>query len=271
MTSERVRCALVGDEPLVEQCAESLAAHGLEVVLIATTNAMVRDYANEQGIPVVGPGAELARRPRRAPGRRPASASPTCASSPTTCSARVETAINFHDGPLPGYAGLNVTTWALLAGEREHADHLAPDDRRRRRRRDRRQRAVPDRRRRDGVLAERPLLRGGALDASPASPAALAAGTLATYPQPAGEHRMFRRHDRPARVFDPAGRRRRRRATVRALDLGHRLRNTIGSVRWVLGDDVLIVDVRLRRRRAIGRTRRPTRRRRRARRQDRHG
>ena len=34
---------------------------------------------------------------------------------------QVDTAINFHDGPLPGYAGLNVTTWALLAGEREHA------------------------------------------------------------------------------------------------------------------------------------------------------
>ena len=25
--------------------------------------------------------------------------------------------INFHDGPLPGYAGLNVTSWAILAGE----------------------------------------------------------------------------------------------------------------------------------------------------------
>ncbi len=30
-------------------------------------------------------------------------------------------AINFHDGPLPRYAGLNVTTWALLNGDDEHA------------------------------------------------------------------------------------------------------------------------------------------------------
>ena len=29
-------------------------------------------------------------------------------------------AINFHDGPLPGYAGMYVTTWALINGEREH-------------------------------------------------------------------------------------------------------------------------------------------------------
>jgi methionyl-tRNA formyltransferase len=29
-------------------------------------------------------------------------------------------AINFHDGPLPRYAGTNATSWALLAGERQH-------------------------------------------------------------------------------------------------------------------------------------------------------
>src|SRR6185369_709630 len=29
-------------------------------------------------------------------------------------------AINFHDGPLPRYAGLNATSWALLAGEKTH-------------------------------------------------------------------------------------------------------------------------------------------------------
>src|SRR5690606_20898806 len=30
-------------------------------------------------------------------------------------------AINFHDGPLPRYAGLNAPVWALMAGELEHA------------------------------------------------------------------------------------------------------------------------------------------------------
>src|SRR5687767_5675451 len=28
-------------------------------------------------------------------------------------------AINFHDGPLPRYAGLNATSWALIAQEKE--------------------------------------------------------------------------------------------------------------------------------------------------------
>src|SRR5690606_29771493 len=30
-------------------------------------------------------------------------------------------AVNFHDGPLPTYAGLNVTTWAILNDEPRHA------------------------------------------------------------------------------------------------------------------------------------------------------
>ena len=29
-------------------------------------------------------------------------------------------AINFHDGPLPEYAGLNTPVWALLNGETQH-------------------------------------------------------------------------------------------------------------------------------------------------------
>src|SRR5690606_27787228 len=29
-------------------------------------------------------------------------------------------AINFHDGPLPRYAGLNAPVWALINGETEH-------------------------------------------------------------------------------------------------------------------------------------------------------
>ena len=29
-------------------------------------------------------------------------------------------AVNFHDGPLPRYAGLNAPVWAILNGERQH-------------------------------------------------------------------------------------------------------------------------------------------------------
>ena len=39
--------------------------------------------------------------------------------APTVARAR-RLALNFHDGPLPRYAGLNATSWALMAGETTH-------------------------------------------------------------------------------------------------------------------------------------------------------
>ena len=80
---------------------------------------------------------------------------------------RVATAINFHDGPLPA---LRRAQRHLVgpAGRRARArDHVAPDDVRRRRRRHRRHRVVRGRRRRDRVLAQCPVLRGGPGDLPP--------------------------------------------------------------------------------------------------------
>ena len=76
----------------------------------------MRDFGREQGIPVVGPGAELA----AGLDEHPADVLLSIANLrvvPDDVLARVATAINYHDGPLPGYAGLNVTTWAILGGE----------------------------------------------------------------------------------------------------------------------------------------------------------
>ena len=150
------------------------------------------------------------------------------------------TAINFHDGPLPGYAGLNVTTWALLAGEREHAItwHLMTSDV-------------------DGgeiVAAEHfPIaddetafsLNARCYEAALASfprdrRRARRRATSQTPPQPDGEHRMFMRHDRPARAARPgrAGRRARRAPCARSTS-ATACATRIGVVRWVLGDDVV--------------------------------
>jgi hypothetical protein len=55
-----VRCAFVGDESLVERCVGIAPQRGLDVVLIATTSRMVRQYAADFGIAVVARGAEKA-------------------------------------------------------------------------------------------------------------------------------------------------------------------------------------------------------------------
>ncbi len=233
------RCVFVGDEPLVEQCADIARQHGLDVVLIATANPIVRQYADDLGIAVVAPGDEAA-----GLDEHPADVLFSIANLrmlPGSVLDRVATAINFHDGPLPAYAGLNVTTWALLAGERRHGItwHLMTAD----------ADAGPI------VETEEFPIAGdetafslnarcyeAALATFPRVASAIAAGTLTTRPQPPGERRLFRRYDRPARVLDPKAAAAESVRAVRALDFGHRLRNPIGAPRLVLGEEAYVVD-----------------------------
>ena len=156
--------------------------------------------------------------------------------------ARVRTAINFHDGPLPGYAGLNVTTLGHPQRRTRARHHVASDDGRCRRWRRRRDRAIPDRGRRDGVLAERALLRGGARDASRVVAAAVAAEQLEAQRAArwgASHFQTLRPTRAAARSHGAAVVSARE---VRALDVGPRIANTVGSVRWVLGDEAYVVD-----------------------------
>jgi natural product biosynthesis luciferase-like monooxygenase protein len=233
------RCAFVGDEPLVAQCVQLAIDHGLDVVLVASTNDAVLTDAALRRVPTADP-TDLA----DALDQHPADVLFSIANLRIVADDvldRVATAINFHDGPLPGYAGLNVTTWALLAGEREHAvtwhlmtSHVDGGD------------VVdvepfridPE----DTAFSLNARAYEAALTSFPRVAAAVAAGSLAPHPQPAGRRRVFRRDDRPAALFDPTRPAAETLRTVRALDFGHRIANPIGSVRVVVGDAVVVIE-----------------------------
>ncbi|MBM4063748.1 MAG: hypothetical protein FJ265_22010, partial [Planctomycetes bacterium] len=111
----------VGSDTLLLQCVEIWRERGHRIAAVVTDADKVRRFCAEQGLRCVDglgdhaaalagepidvlfaitwlrllPAAAL-RLPRRF-------------------------AINFHDGPLPRYAGLNATCWAILHGETEHA------------------------------------------------------------------------------------------------------------------------------------------------------
>src|SRR4029079_2129978 len=116
----RRRCAFVGDEALVAQCIQIAQAHDLVPVLVSTTHPLVREFAVAEAIPIVGQGVELAAGLDEHSADVLFSVANLRVLSDDVL-ARVSTAINFHDGPLPSYDGLHVTTCALLHGEREHA------------------------------------------------------------------------------------------------------------------------------------------------------
>ncbi|MFY7906288.1 MAG: hypothetical protein ACOVO0_09140, partial [Burkholderiaceae bacterium] len=44
------RCAIVGDEFLAVQCAETLLANGLGVAVVATVHPQIQAWAHQQGI-----------------------------------------------------------------------------------------------------------------------------------------------------------------------------------------------------------------------------
>ncbi len=235
-----LRCAFIGDESLVAQCATIAAGAGLEVAVVASTNPQVLEFASSSGFATID---------RRLRGDLAAELREHEFDAlfsiayrriiPDDVLAQASTCINFHDGPLPGYAGLNVTTWAIHNGEAAHGItwHLMT-------------REVD---RGEVVLAETfPIeaddtafsLNARCYEAGLASfgqiAAALAGRSLVTTAQPGGPRRLYKRTERPLIWIDPAVAARDVERGVRALDVGARVRNDVGSPRLLLGDEVLI-------------------------------
>ncbi|NEU13490.1 LLM class flavin-dependent oxidoreductase [Methylobacterium sp. BTF04] len=115
--SPEFRCVLMGDQSLLVQCGQIALARGHRVDMVVTDNPAVAAWATGLGLPVAASAGDYAGRladrtydwffsianlrivPRAVWGRA------------------TEGAANFHDGPLPRYAGLNTPAWAILNGE----------------------------------------------------------------------------------------------------------------------------------------------------------
>ncbi len=114
----------VGAEALVVSCAEAWLARGHHVAALVTQNPEIAAWAEKTALLVCPPGPGLA-------GRLYAlgvdrfdwlfSIANLTLLEADVLAAAEKGAINFHDGPLPERAGLNVPVWALLEGAHEHA------------------------------------------------------------------------------------------------------------------------------------------------------
>lgn len=238
------RCAIVGDELLAAQCGEVLLEQGLDITVVATVQPQVRAWAQDKGIPCVRSDQALATELAAHTFDVLLSIANLRILPPDVLS-QAKVAINFHDGPLPGYAGLNVTCWALLAGEFGHAVtwHLMTD-------------AVDA----GEVLAVEPLpilpddtafsLNARCFEAGGRSfervARALAAGAIDTRPQADGQRQTFKRWQRPLGLMDPRQPAAYTDRLIRALHLGARQFQQLGAVRlWLQGDVRLLTRVRV--------------------------
>jgi natural product biosynthesis luciferase-like monooxygenase protein len=111
---------LIGNESLTRECGAQLLARGHAVSGVVTQDDAVRIWAKAAGLPVI----------RQTPGWETAvqglgydwllSIANLHLIGKDAVSRARKGAVNFHDGPLPAYAGLNAPVWAILNGASYH-------------------------------------------------------------------------------------------------------------------------------------------------------
>lgn len=119
-TAITISCVVMGDESLLVQCAQAVLDRGHAISAVITANASIEQWASSQAIKVISPeGAWIDGLSTVRYDWFFSIANLRIVPKPVWQNARMGAA-NFHDGPLPRYAGLNAPTWAILAGETDY-------------------------------------------------------------------------------------------------------------------------------------------------------
>ena len=118
--STPIRCALIGSGAQLIACAELLLAGGHRVVGVLTDCGETTAWARRRGVPL----AALASEQRTFLGREPFDYLLSIVNhsilAPEVLATPAVAALNYHDSPLPDYAGFNATAWAILEGRTRH-------------------------------------------------------------------------------------------------------------------------------------------------------
>lgn len=117
--SAPVSVILIGSESLTIEAGRQMRARGYDLRTVVTHSGDVRAWADGEGLDVLGFEPGLASR-LGAPVDWIFSVANLEMLPANLLALATKGAINFHDGPLPRYAGLNAPAWALLNGETRH-------------------------------------------------------------------------------------------------------------------------------------------------------
>ena len=118
---ERLRCLVVGEGTLPIACGEMLLERGHEIVALASPDSHVVHWGRRNGIRRSGSPALVDSLAGNASFDYLLSIVNFRKLPAPLLRAAGRMAINYHDAPLPRYAGMHATSWALLHGEQRHA------------------------------------------------------------------------------------------------------------------------------------------------------
>jgi natural product biosynthesis luciferase-like monooxygenase protein len=225
---------LMGDESLTIACGDMLLAGGHRIAAVVTRDAAVKGWAE-------GHGLRSLTKPREVIGAVEADWLLSIANlrmiPAEVLAVPARGAINFHDGPLPRYAGLNTPAWAILNGESMHGvswhvieggvdegDLLAT----------REVEIAPD----ETAFSLNSKCYAAGMESFAAVLSQLEGGTLDRQPQDLSLRGYFARDDRPGTVLDFTRDAAALSALVRGLDFGGYW-NPLGLPKLVFGGQML--------------------------------
>ncbi|MET0387248.1 MAG: MupA/Atu3671 family FMN-dependent luciferase-like monooxygenase [Polyangiales bacterium] len=125
-STQRYRAVFVGADSLLMECAERWLEQGHGISAVLSDTPRIRSWAERRGLRVLALrdyhtlGATRTESGEHTSFEYLFSVTHLAILPDDLLALPLRAAINFHDGPLPRYAGLNAPAWALLHGEREY-------------------------------------------------------------------------------------------------------------------------------------------------------
>ncbi|MDP8965656.1 MAG: amino acid adenylation domain-containing protein, partial [Cyanobacteriota bacterium] len=113
-------CFLIGERTLLIQCAELLLERGHQIFGVISPDVSISSWAKGKDIPYIQPTDNLIAFLRQQPFDYLFSIVNNSVLPKEILELPRQLAISYHDAALPKYAGVNITSWALMHWEKTH-------------------------------------------------------------------------------------------------------------------------------------------------------
>lgn len=113
-------CYLIGSDSLLIECAGLLVQQGISILGVITGSSRVSEWASQKGLPVLSDTSDYGSELAKTPFDYLFSITHLAIIPDSVLELPKKIAINFHDGLLPAYAGLNTPVWGIINGEQQY-------------------------------------------------------------------------------------------------------------------------------------------------------